>query len=142
MELGQVYERARALFLTVWTHPVVVAVSVIVVKILGVVAALVSKSLEGVKKMPGWLIGGGVAALVTLVGGWVFIENIKDEVRFQERAACTQRIGEIEKQINADADAKIKAALEAAEATSPTPEVPEELAALCAKDAACRDKDQ
>ncbi|MCK9549145.1 hypothetical protein [Aquamicrobium sp.] len=140
MDIADVLERGRALFLRVWTHPVVVAVSVGVVQICTAVSTLVIGSFKGANKMPIWLIVGVLTAVVTFFGVWTFIDNIKDEVRAEEQRACTLRIGEIEKKINADADAKIKAALEAAEATSPTPEVPEEIAALCAKDAACRDR--
>lgn len=82
-----------------------------------------------------------LAALPFATYGWGVVKT-KYEVRAQERVACTLRIADIEKRINADADAKIKAALDAAEATSPTPEVLEEIAALCAKDAACRDRNQ
>lgn len=82
-----------------------------------------------------------LAALPFVTYAWAHVKT-KYEVRAQERAACSMRIGEIERKINADAQAKIKAALEASEAIPPTPEVPEEIAALCAKDALCRDRDQ
>lgn len=88
-----------------------------------------------------WIIYVVVIALPFVSYGYA-VQKTKYEVRSQERAACTLRIAEIEKKINADADAKIKAALEAAAAESQTPEAPEEIAALCSKDAACRDRNQ
>lgn len=48
---------------------------------------------------------------------------------------------EIARQLQKDAAEKVRKALEAEDALSPTPDTPEALAALCAVDPDCRDKE-
>jgi len=92
-------------------------------------------SLSGVKV---WLYV--IAALAPFVTyGWAAVKT-KYEVRAEERAACTVRIADIERQINEAAAKQIEEARRAAEAVTPTPTAPAELARLCAADLKCRER--
>lgn len=84
----------------------------------------------------------GLALAAPFVGyGWGYVVG-KADGRIMEREAAEKRIAAMVKKINDDAEQKIEEAKKAASEVSPTPEIPEEIAALCAKDAACRDRNQ
>lgn len=79
----------------------------------------------------------GIGAAVIVVAYFSFLGWLKkhDAAIYQ-----TARV-EIARQLQKDAAEKERKALEAEDALSPTPDTPEALAALCAVDPDCRDKE-
>lgn len=79
----------------------------------------------------------GIGAAVIVVAYFSFLGWLKthDAAIYQ-----TARV-EIARQLQKDAAEKERKALEAEDALSPTPDTPDALAALCAVDPDCRDKE-
>lgn len=92
--------------------------------------------------------GGVIVTLLALAApflgyGWGVVKTTY-QVRAEERAACTVKVertlADMAAQLSEAARLRSAAAREAADAVTPTPETPAEIAKLCAKSASCRDR--
>lgn len=95
---------------------------------------------SAIKLIPAsWILPAIAVAAPFLSYGYATLRT-KYEVRAEERAACTQRIASIEKQINAAAERQIAEARDAAAKVPDTPAAPADLARLCQQSPTCRDR--
>jgi len=79
----------------------------------------------------------GIGAAVIVVAYFSFLGWLKKH----DAAIYAKARVEIARQLQEDAAAKERAAIEAEESVSPTPDDPKALAALCTADPDCRDKE-
>lgn len=79
----------------------------------------------------------GIGAAVIVVAYFSFLGWLKKH----DAAIYAKARTEIARQLQDDAAEKVRKALEAEDAVSPTPDDPTALAALCKTDPYCRDKD-
>ena len=100
--------------------------------------ALLSLSPLGSLNLAGWILPAIAIAAPFLSYGYATVKT-RWEVQATERAACSARIANIEKQINEAAAKQVQEARDAAEKVL-TPTTPAELVRLCQQSRDCRDR--